>query len=890
MQEPFYYRYLEGKFNDIRVYREACLFLDDYCSSKAIKDVRCRQIGRIIIKYFSKLYLENISVSYIMELYLVSKFEKEEPVLVAQFLIFLIDSNEVKDGVISRVSIFKKSLRGRNLPKFFEKIFYCDKFEEFNKKGFFKNGVGINIFFMEFLKENFSDEKIYDILSIELEKIKLTYDYSNIYSAKARCTEFMSVTREFFMNVKCEDITLKHIYDCVESAKCIKSNSIVRRVSEILILLDLNGLIKDEDVKYLLSFKDYLLSYGCTLKKFKELISGKNIRRFIYNNDDYRIKNIIQYINIECEDIFKQWVKFYNKYSRGSSTGFRRVCEQFDDSLAGFTINSINDINFETFYAQIVYFSKYKSKTYTAPIVAFYLFLSQNYNNKIFESSNIDIKILQRTKIVEELLSGYKVINYNPIEDIPNDDKWLLCYGGIKTGNSGMSTTTSKIVDFTAIKSKEYCSWIKHYIWNGNGSVYQRLNCIYNLIEFVNYIYDLKSGVQVSIFCKRNLDVIINANEALAYKTYIINRDLDESTKFRYINRAKILLEHISINNIAMFESGVFLNLRYKYNNETNPEALSNEEVRRIASYIKEKAIDSVKDEVYYAILCLLLETEFRITQILSLTIDSVQEANKKNQYIIVSETKTSNGELKEQPITIQTKRLLDNVKKITSDYRNNCIVKDLKNKLFLLPARKKGAYKIISSDDVTDYVKKCCVELELKKYNVSNLRDTHITRVDEHIIKNNLSDASKKILNGHFDSKNDKFYEDIDIKTLLEAVHGIIIGDVNIRGQILEEASSEIVTDANTVCNQCGYCGAEYCHDNSYLECLMCKDFIATISRIPFFEQQISIIDKKIQSSTIKHDKEDLINIKRLLVEFLNRLLSLKLECEKNKEDRLVE
>jgi len=56
-----------------------------------------------------------------------------------------------------------------------------------------------------------------------------------------------------------------------------------------------------------------------------------------------------------------------------------------------------------------------------------------------------------------------------------------------------------------------------------------------------------------------------------------------------------------------------------------------------------------------------------------------------------------------------------------------------------------------------------------------------------------------------------------------------------------------------------------------------LCEYFIATIDRIPFFEEQINAIDKKIENALIIHDREDLVNKKRLLVNYLSRLLCLK-------------
>ncbi|MBC2579043.1 hypothetical protein [Clostridium sp. DJ247] len=454
--------------------------------------------------------------------------------------------------------------------------------------------------------------------------------------------------------------------------------------------------------------------------------------------------------------------------------------------------------------------------------------------------------------------------------------------------NMAVNTTTSQIVDFTKIKSKTYRYWAKHFIWKATGSIYSKLKYACTLIEFMNYIYDLKHGIELSIFAKKTSSEGIVANEALAYKTYILNKSLKPNSQRFIINVSRRLLKHVSSNKLAKFETGVFYNLRHGGDNTINAEALSNDDVNKLAAFMKQKAKNSIENEVYYAILCLTIETEFRSSQILALPIDCTLEANKKNQYVLISRTKTSKRELTEQALTIQTKMLLDHVIKLTSEYRKDCTVDSLKNQMFLLPSAKKGAYKIVSQDDFNRYLKKCCRELGLKKYTLSNLRDTHMTKVEEHITKNALSDMTKKVLGGHDNPRSDKNYEDTDIRTLLEAVHGIIIGNVDIKGQILREVASEIATDENTVCKQCGYCGAKSCHELSYLDCLMCKDFIATVSRIPFFQDQIRAIDNKLLSATIKHDKEDLVNIKRLLLEYLRRLLILKKECEKGESENI--
>jgi integrase len=896
MKKLNYHNYFDGKFADIEMYNSSCLFIEqhyspDHDTRGYVREI-CQKACITILKYLANIYIEEVSSDFIIQLTSTHNFKKGEALVINRFLLFMVDSGKLQNDIIKRITLFRRKLNKHFQPYYFDSIFNCKRFNEFLSNNSLKGSLGITVFFMKIPKENFIEERLYEALSEKLEEVK--FKFNSDYAAKAFCTEFIIIAKEVFANIKLADITLKHLHAFMVKNKKSVYN-IAKRLSEMLVYLESNCLIEDEGVLHLLSFKEYLLSASCTLSKLIELTSCKNIKRFIYFDGSYGQKRNLQYINIECQEIFDVWVKFYlDTNYKACITRFKTICTEFDNSLSGFTIESLQDLNFDTYFSQIMYFSKYagKPRSYSSAssyITGFYIFLSQNYNPNIFKESNVDIKLLQRPQIEKELLDDYKIINYNPMEDVPKADKWILSYNDMQNINSEVNTTTSKIVDCTKIKSKIYRYWIKHYIWKAKTNIFTKLENMYNLIEFVNYIYDLKHGIRLSIYARKTLDEGISSNEALAYKNYILNKTLKSKSQSVIIHRANKFLKHVSLNELEKIETGVFYNLKHEAGNEINAEALSNDEVRKLSELMKRKAQISIENEVYYAILCLTLETEFRSSQIFALTIDCIQEANKRNQYILISKTKTSKGELLPQAITIGTKRLLEHIIKLTSEFRKNCNIESLKNQIFLLPARRRGAHKIVSWGNFDRYLKACCDELGLKRYSLGNLRDTYMTKVEKYIVEKGLSDMTKKVLSGHVNPRSDKGYEDTNIRTLLEAVHGIIIGNVDIKGKILKEVTAEIATDANTVCHQCGYCAAESCHDLSYLDCLLCSDFIATISRIPFFKEQIKVIDKNLSSATIRHDKEDLVNIKRLLLEFLTRLLALQQEFE-NEEFKDIE
>lgn len=874
MDTLFFEKKLEKRMKDSKICEMACLYLNLSTYKRNKEDSATRNMRRIIITCFEEVSLDDISVEFIEKFLSNPKLKKEEYITAIRFLIFIIENNFMDNEIISRLVLFKPFLVNRDLQKLIRCILYTNRFNDFLDRGFLETSTGVNLFTMGFNKDDFSDDRIYNFLCEFLEDLKLNKDDVSFFTIKSLCREFIKVGEDFLLDIKVEDITLEYINEKLHLPRFSEKYVPIKRLTQILIFINNKTELQDDNIKYLLSFEDLLLSNEFTIHCLKYIARSKNIKQAISNIEIHGIRTILSYANIECEELLNQWLEFY-KQKNDNRECFHIVSANFDDSLKMFEINSLDDINFETYYNQLFYFNNKFNIKCAKLITSFYLFLSKHFNPNLFEDSNIDVMVLQRCGICEELLDGFKIINYNPVEDIPKEDKWLLFYRNIDKNNSATTSTGLILVDLTKIKSDEYRFWVKYYIWKNTSSVKGRVDNLYALVDFFNYIYDLKNGIELSIYCKPNTSLNINTNEIIAYKMYILNRRISEKTRRSYLSIVSRCLDNISLHQISSFEKGVFYSLKYKSDNSTNPRTLSNEEISKLVSYTKELSSDSVIDAIYHSIICLLLETEFRISQILSLTIDCIKEANKTNQYVIVSRTKISSEE-EQQPISIQTKRTLDNVINLTYQYRKDCAIDNLKTYIFLVPGKKNGTYKIITPDNVRKYMKKCCENIGLPAYNASNLRDTHITKVKDFIAKNKMSALTEKVLTGHLSSNSDNYYEDIDIRTLLEATYGMVIGDVDIKGKIIDKVPENISTDKNLVYHECGYCEAKTCHDNSYLECLMCKDFIATISRIPFFQKQIEFIDNEILKKEIRHDKEDLVNIKRLLLEYLNRLLEM--------------
>ena len=193
----------------------------------------------------------------------------------------------------------------------------------------------------------------------------------------------------------------------------------------------------------------------------------------------------------------------------------------------------------------------------------------------------------------------------------------------------------------------------------------------------------------------------------------------------------------------------------------------------------------------------------------------------------------------------------------------------------------KKLVFDGLREQSFNAFLKGICNSLKLGTvYTIANLRDSHMTFSENYIIKQHLSDVQLNILTSHSSSVTTRrHYSRPDIIEMLEVTNGIIIGDIDLQGNVVKKIPSNIEKIENLVADECGFCSSDKCSIFSELGCLLCKDFVTTISRKPYFEEQIKLIDTIITEKTLPHDKKDLRNRKRLLLGYLETIIELEEE-----------
>jgi integrase len=826
-----------------------------------------------LIKFFLPLSLSDINSEWFIST--IRKIKSKDLQKFTKIIIYLLDNKIIKDSNLYRLLLLRKRFLVRAVEDEFVYVLNKKKLDNYVTKGFFKTKKSIQTFFIVPNYSNFKDPLMYKFIShyIEYTKINTSKTFSSLCNI---LHTILKISKNYFYNtmIKEFDINLVRKYIKTGNKKIMPP----RCFADLLFFgLNNNYIHKSIYFKSVMPLSKDICNF-ITTKKFEKIFCSNSPSNyaFIKINDS----KTLFFISTEAQLIRKILINFFTSYNTKHYIATKKFSSCFNESLGEIKVRKPEDFNFNTFKTQLDFFLK-KDANCIYVLISFYLYIFREYKNKLFKSSKLfTVDVLQRHNIAKELIKGFKFVPYSSYETFPEFDKWIFYYPDQEGSNNSINKNSSSLIDFTTIRYAEYRKLAKFYIWHDNISMNSRIKNYKCFRYFLNFVYDIKNGNQLSYFSRKSNNYTINTNDIIAYKNNVLSNFQNHITSNHYIYVIRKILKFLDSNGLFKLEKAALYHLSNSpYHSPNNPCIISNYELKQLSKLMKYKAENNIVNKMHYAIFYILLETEFRISQVLTLEKDCVFETYKSNQYIIKSTTKRSPKNKQEQPITIYVKRQLDEVRKISEVYRNNCHRKKIKKYLFITPSLRNNMYGIITPEIFNEYLQKCCTELNIKKYTSSNLRDTHMTKSEEYVIRNSLSDIEMSTLTGHksIDTTN-KHYIHTEITDLLESVHGIVIGNINVDGNIVKDRPNSI-SEKDSVSNQCGYCSSNSCNNLTYLDCLLCKSFVTCIDRIPYFEEQLKIIDYKIQKAKLTHDLEDLRNIKKLLVAYLKKLLILKEE-----------
>lgn len=594
----------------------------------------------------------------------------------------------------------------------------------------------------------------------------------------------------------------------------------------------------------------------------------------------------VKCVHSDCKSIFlhKLLHWYLSSYSKiyGDAVYFFSC---FNGSLNNKIVTSISDFNEHTFNAQKAYYIKKYSNNKKILLrclmllKSFYMMLlSTEEGSNIFANTNIDITMLKSPKFFQHYLDGYTLTHLNPLDPIPIHNKWLLNPNGFEMKTTKLNSSKYLVVNFDKILDSTMIYYAKHWFWYNNANLYSRID-FYNIISFfINYIYDLKYKYEFNKFKNKNNSSLFSVEEIFSYVSLVKEKSLNKT----YITIISNFLKHISENDLGNITPECYQFLTTSLQKPQNSsESISDDDVIKIDNILKTNSKKNLTNALYYILFHILLSSELRASQVINATVNSLR-APRKNTYYISSNTKVTNGDIIDIPISRYTYRLFETAISITSSIREACSDTTVKSNIFIHDFYK-SKIAILTIRSFSDNLKSICQKLSLNNYTAENLRDTYMTSSMKFAMENDLSLLQMKGLTWHkkLDTTNNH-YVSLKVKEYLEATHMVIIDNFDVSGTVSSD-KSDICTNDNLVNNECGYCSnkSNNCNFVSEVPCLMCDGFYSTVDRIPYFEREIAEIHSHIINAPISHDKEHLYVKKQLYSAYLALLLTLKEEVE---------
>ena len=560
-----------------------------------------------------------------------------------------------------------------------------------------------------------------------------------------------------------------------------------------------------------------------------------------------------------------------------------RIAYHFPLSIGSQIIKDYKDINSDTFWNQIRYYQNLYAENddlkdrSIKTVCRFYRWLVSEHSDYDFfaGSSNLTTELMLNNVLVKNINRGAYFTTFTKNEDL--GDKPLICF--IIRNMDAYSTVLKKVDHFVLntenVNTSFYRSLVISYIQNTPSVTEATLgiftSCITNALHFVEELKRQPDYPNPSIYR-------FNTAEAVLIRNYW-EKDLDHLNLATLNNRigvARRFFQWCKTTDKLLFDDTFFDYLsQYEEPNMYHGEAIPDSDLRKITEAFKTACQENPLYLSYYAIFLIQVETEFRVSQVCSLKISALQPTMKEDQFLIYSNTKTTNGKKTLQPICLSTKKILETVIDETQVLRDESTSSIFAENIFLKKGST-GAVIPITSNIFRNVFQEICEKAGVRKYTSRNLRDTHMTKAFEFILKSGKIDLEMGLLSKHSHIDTTKsHYIEMELTKMLESTYEVILDsrDINQRAHVLSELPDTLKDNDSVVEGGCGHCKASMCAIQGSTPCLICSHFITTTAHKQYFIKMIDMVERRLKTATILHEIEDLNLMKKLYVNWLREI-----------------
>ncbi|MDY8161901.1 tyrosine-type recombinase/integrase [Bacillus thuringiensis] len=509
--------------------------------------------------------------------------------------------------------------------------------------------------------------------------------------------------------------------------------------------------------------------------------------------------------------------------------------------------HSITDFTFEVFKKQYRFYQNqrlneltlvFNEKSYKLSryLVRFYMYLckvikEQHIQHNIFEGTFYNEHILGKKCFSVYYEKGYKLIHYNPFEEVPLENRWQLIPSD---GYANTNKNRPCGIDFLQIKDKSLREDLKYYAWKQTSmSVRTMARNIYTIIEFLNFISSYK---QLNKFGE---NVYVNADLLEQWSFYIGGKETNTNTINGYIKGCRSFLKFYK----KKYQIPILLidMLRQKPQDYDGGNPMTKHDINLFSKKFQEKRSQSIMGELCYIIFNLATTTKIRFGEILNLERDCILEKYEQAGVIKYYSKGSGNQKIK-VTLTIEKINLIEKAASLTENAYSKAST-DIKKYIFLKEDDQIKGRIIDFTWQFWNVFSKNQKELEGQldgKYRPYDLRSTFINNIYTEGINDKIPTSVIVQMSGNSIHTAKKYYRKAtEAQTYAEIFAGVTVSSVDVYGNILEEKDIEVlnpVEDGLGGCNQ-GSCVIE---EEQY-ECLICPHFATTTNRIPLFKKHIT-------------------------------------------------
>lgn len=516
-------------------------------------------------------------------------------------------------------------------------------------------------------------------------------------------------------------------------------------------------------------------------------------------------------------------------------------------------------------------------------LIYFYNWIQLNMDENVRKTAfkKVTPEILKNQFLVNLLLSGYEIVNYSIYEEPPKSDKWIV-QGQQMSMHQTADADKITYFDVCKLKNEHLKQWVKECYWFDTSHHLNKRSKMYNVI--FEFLEPIDARIDDSELPE------ITKDDILSFKAKWSSKNLADATVAFKLSTVKFFLNFIEDREYATIDELWYKLLSYHYSkNNSYKETYTKKEIKDLLEAYKD-SYQKCKDEnrqllylLYYYIIAIQSLSEMRVSTILNLKTDCLVktlENNGQDEYKVVVYSKTSGREPDEYNITRYVKSLIDEVIALTADLRNeaNGVAKDY---IFIYKRQSRKSVAIVRQGGLEKHHKNVCTEYGLRQLNLGAIRNYYQQQVSEYVAKNGDDPMLVERLSKHGINVHIQHYDAVNITDFCQMLHEVEIGSIELKGDVRE--TNDKPAEA-TVAKGCGYCSLPTCALTGNLDCLMCSNFVATLDCIPQFEKEIELIDEQILNEPLQHEKEFLINKKRLYVAYLAKLCELEVKINANK------